>query len=201
MAERWTQERRRQHTRDVLLDAAAEVFAARGFEGASLDEIAETAGYTRGAIYKHFGDKAEMFMAVNERLNERMLEAFRDIADPAVPPSEVDLAAVAKTWRSTLSPDPRTQALGAEFNLYLLRNPEARARVAGQRRHVAETIAGFIDEMAARTGFRTRIPSLTIARIVLASTSGIEISAVLDGEDDLYEPFLSLLVTAWEPGP
>ena len=55
--ERWTQERRRQHTRDLLLDAAEEVFAKKGFEGASLEEIADTAGYTRGAIYKHFGGK------------------------------------------------------------------------------------------------------------------------------------------------
>ena len=52
VTERWTQERRRQHTRELLLDAAEEVFARRGFEGASLEEIAEAAGYTRGAIYK-----------------------------------------------------------------------------------------------------------------------------------------------------
>ena len=62
MAERWTQERRREHTRNLLLDAAEEVFTAKGFEGASLDEIADTAGYTRGAIYKHFADKADLFL-------------------------------------------------------------------------------------------------------------------------------------------
>ena len=54
VAERWTQERRREHTRNLLLDAAKEAFSRKGFEGASLEEIAEAAGYTRGAIYKHF---------------------------------------------------------------------------------------------------------------------------------------------------
>src|SRR2546430_17321371 len=76
VAERWTQERRREHTRNLLLDAAKQVFAQRGFEGASLEEIAEAAGYTRGAIYKHFGSKEELFLAVNKRFNEQFLETF-----------------------------------------------------------------------------------------------------------------------------
>src|SRR2546430_8969285 len=54
--EKLTPERRRQLTRDTLLDAAAVVFARRGFHGASLEEIAETAGVTRGALYKHLID-------------------------------------------------------------------------------------------------------------------------------------------------
>ena len=61
--EKWTPERRRQLTRDTLIEAAAAVFARRGFHGASLDEIAETAGFTRGAIYKNFADKEDLFFA------------------------------------------------------------------------------------------------------------------------------------------
>src|SRR3954449_7373550 len=80
--ERWTQERRRQHTRDLLLDAAEEVFARKGFQGASLEEIAETAGYTRGAIYKHFGSKEELFLEANKRFNERYVHSFIDVIDP-----------------------------------------------------------------------------------------------------------------------
>src|SRR5436309_8046773 len=71
--ERWTPERRRELTRTALVDAAAEVFARRGFHDASLDEIAETAGFTRGAIYKNFGIKEELFYAVGERQNELTL--------------------------------------------------------------------------------------------------------------------------------
>src|SRR4051812_4970750 len=82
-AERWTQERRRQHTRDLLLDAAEQVFAKRGFEGASLEEIAETAGYTRGAIYKHFGGKEELFLEANTRFNERYVQAFAELVEPS----------------------------------------------------------------------------------------------------------------------
>src|SRR5262249_10424519 len=85
MPERWTPERRRQLTRDALLDAAASVFAKRGFHGASLDEIAATAGYTRGAIYKHFADKDELLHEVCVRLNERSFAEFDDMPSVRVP--------------------------------------------------------------------------------------------------------------------
>ena len=52
------------------------MFAKRGFSGASLDEIAETAGYTRGAIYKHFADKEEMLHAACARLNDHVIAEF-----------------------------------------------------------------------------------------------------------------------------
>jgi AcrR family transcriptional regulator len=197
VAERWTQERRRQHTRDLLLDAAADVFATRGFEGASLEEIADTAGYTRGAIYKHFGGKEELFLAVTKRSNERFLQAFLDVIDPAIPLESLDLASIAKRWHDMLSRDPRQYALGAEFNLYVVRNPDVRQRVAAQRRAIAEMIASFIDDQAARIGETLRMPSLTLARIVLAASDGLELAGYLDGTDDLHEPFLQLLVSAW----
>jgi AcrR family transcriptional regulator len=196
MAERWTRERRRQHTRDVLLEAAEEIFVQRGFEGASLEEIAETAGYTRGAIYKHFGTKEELFFAVNERFNERFLENFVGIGSA----EDLDLAAIAKRWYDLQTHDVRMYALGAEFNLYLLRNPDARERVVGQRRARAEMIASFIDEQAARSGLTLKMPSITFARLVLATTDGLEIATFLDGTPgDLYEPFLQLLSSIWEP--
>jgi AcrR family transcriptional regulator len=198
--ERWTRERRRQHTRDLLLDAAEGIFAAKGFEGASLDEIADTAGYTRGAIYKHFANKEDLFMAVNQRFNERFLTGFLDLIDPSTEPEDLDLAAMAKRWHDLQKRDiTRGYALGAEFSLYVLRNPHVRDRVAEQRRATAQMIADFMTEQAARLGVGFRIPPLTLARIALAAGDGLEIASYLDKtDDDLYEPFLELLLSAWE---
>ena len=72
MVERWTRERRLEHTRSLLLDAAEEVFAEKGFMAASLDDIAHAAGYTKGAIYKHFAAKEDLFLAVLARHEERL---------------------------------------------------------------------------------------------------------------------------------
>lgn len=198
--ERWTRERRRQHTRDVLLDAAEEVFARRGFEGASLEEIAEAAGFTRGAIYKNFGGKEDLFLAVNHRFNERMLQGFLDALDPSQPLDAQDLGAMAKRWYGMQTHDPSFYALSAEFNLFLLRNPEARARAAEQRRAVAEMIARFMDQQQNLLGLKSRIPSLVLARIVLAAGDGLELATQLDPDGaDLYEPFLEMIVSVLEP--
>ena len=54
-------------TRNKLLDAAAEVFFVKGVAGASLSEVAQAAGLTRGAIYWHFKDKVDLFDALMQR--------------------------------------------------------------------------------------------------------------------------------------
>src|SRR3954470_11334953 len=108
MPERWTQERRREHTRSLLLDAAEEVFTAKGFEGASLDEIADRAGYTRGAIYKHFADKADLFLEMNSRFNEQVFSGFQDVIDAGIPTREFDVAEIAKRWHAFQQPFERS---------------------------------------------------------------------------------------------
>jgi AcrR family transcriptional regulator len=195
VAERWTPERRRQHTRDVLLDAAEDVFARRGFEGAALEEIAEAAGYTRGAIYKNFGSKEELFLAVNHRFNERFLSTFA--YPPGTDASSVDLVDVARHWHAMdKAEEPRDIAIGLEFQLYLLRNPEARARVAEQQQRLIEMVAAFMEEQAARIGVSWRIPVTTVARLVMATVDGLRLAQQLDESDeDLYVPFLEALMS------
>ena len=83
MVERWTRERRLEHTRALLLDAAEEVFAEKGFTPATLDDIAHTAGYTKGAIYKHFAAKEDLFLAVSDRYWRRYFDNFAEVLSAA----------------------------------------------------------------------------------------------------------------------
>ena len=133
VAERWTRERRLEHTRGVLLDAAEEVFVKRGFGGAALEDIAEAAGYTRGAIYSHFGAKEELFLAVVERHLLRFLNGFEDVIGSFESFEDLDVAQFAERWRELTIAEPDSAALGYEFSLFLLRNPGARERLAAQR--------------------------------------------------------------------
>ena len=197
-AERWTQERRRQHTRDLLLDAAEQVFGKRGFEGASLDEIADTAGYTRGAIYKHFGGKEELFLETNTRFNERYIQSFAELVDASDSLESLDLPAIARRWRDMNRSETERYALGAEFNLYVLRHPEYRERVAAQRRRNVERVATMIEQQAVRFGLKLRMPAMTVARVALAASDGIEMASHFDDDDTLYEAFVEMLLSAWE---
>ncbi len=67
MQERLNRQERKSQTRERLIDAAAVVFAQRGFEAASLDEVAAAAGYTKGAVYSNFASKTDLFIALIER--------------------------------------------------------------------------------------------------------------------------------------
>jgi AcrR family transcriptional regulator len=189
--ERLTPERRRQQTRDVLIAAATEVFARRGFEGASLEEIAETAGFTRGAIYKNFDGKEDLFFAVIDVLNEQVIEAFRAIAADSASPGDWDIARLANLWRASVG-ESELFAMSKEYELYVLRNPDARPRAVAHRRNQRDLVAAFIEEVTDHTGMTLRLPAPTLASIILAAADGITYAARIDG-DDLFAPFLELL--------
>src|SRR6201988_1036651 len=116
MVERWTRERRLEHTRSLLLDAAGEVFAEKGFMAASLDDIASAAGYTKGAIYKHFATKEDLFLEVSDRYWHRYFDNFADVMSSADKIGSGELDEISARWRQ-LSRDRGAEhaALGHEF--------------------------------------------------------------------------------------
>lgn len=197
--ERWTRERRVQHTRDLLLDAAEKLFAERGLGGASLEDIADAAGYTRGAIYAHFGSKEELFLAVIERQRQRFLDGFTDVVSSFHRLSDLNLDELSSRWRELMSGDAeQAAALGHEFTLFLVRNPEARDRVAAQRAETVRWLADYITDGAKRIGGTLTIPAETLARVILATNEGVTLHSHVDGED-LYRPFMELVISSIRP--
>jgi AcrR family transcriptional regulator len=190
--EKLTRERRRQQTRDVLVAAATEVFAQRGYEGASLEEIADAAGFTRGAIYKNFAGKEDLFFAVTDRLNEQVIDAFREIAPDSPDATDWDVSRLAAMWRASVDGFEDLLAIGKEYELYVLRNPGARERAVAHRRKQRALVAAFIDEVAQRSGMTLRLPATTLASVILAAADGLAYAARVDGED-LFAPFLEVL--------
>src|SRR5258705_8511962 len=73
-------------TRERLLDAAERVFRERGVTHSTLAEIAAAAGHTRGAVYWHFKDKADLVSAMSERatltLDTMLGESIGETDDP-----------------------------------------------------------------------------------------------------------------------
>ncbi|MGA8545327.1 TetR/AcrR family transcriptional regulator [Mycobacterium sp.] len=195
MVERWTRERRLEHTRSLLLDAAEAVFAEKGFTPATLDDIADTAGYTKGAIYKHFAAKEDLFLAVSDRYWRRYFDNFAEVLSGAAELGAHELDEIAQRWRQ-LSNDRGAEhaALGLEFSLYLLRNPEAKERVAAKRLEVLEALAKFIAEGIDQLGGALLIPPLTFAHVLVATTDSVVLGSQLD-DVDLFRPTLQMYVS------
>jgi AcrR family transcriptional regulator len=196
VAEKWTPERRRQLTRDALVDAAAEVFARRGFEGATLEEIAETAGYTRGAIYKHFDGKEELFFAVLDKRIEAQFKPFSDVLERGRE-AAADPAQLSEAWHQVLSRESQWVVLDLEFRLYALRNPEVRERWVAHEQELRRVIVKFMEDHLEAAGLRLRIPAETLAAIVVPTSQGLVEWSQLDPDSgDMFAAFLDLIMTA-----
>jgi AcrR family transcriptional regulator len=197
VVEKLTPERRRELTRTTLIDAAADVFARRGFHAASLEEIAETAGFTRGAIYKNFENKEELFFAVIERRIEAQLKAFSDafIKEGA---AAMDAEKLVTIWNGIFDRrSPDWLALDLEFRLFALRNPEARELWVAHEREFHQLVARFIKEQGEALGVSINLSPDKLAGIVVPASQGFWQWAALDPQQaDLYGAFLELLISA-----
>ena len=180
----------------LLLDAAEEVFAEKGFTAASLDDIAQAAGYTKGAIYKHFATKEDLFLAVSDRHWRRYFDNFAEVLSAATEVGARELDDVAERWRQiSLERGAAHAALGHEFALYLLRNPEVRERVSAKRAEVVEALAHFAAEGVERMGGALLVPPETFAQVLIATSDSVVINSHLDGVD-LFRPMLEMYVSA-----
>lgn len=100
-----------EQTRHKLLDAAEQLFLQRGVSRTSLNDIATAAGTTRGAIYWHFEDKADLFNAMMERVTLPLEQALQSAAQPgtdAQPPLKALLGNLMLALRATMH-DPQTR--------------------------------------------------------------------------------------------
>ena len=142
---------RQAQTRQQVLEAAARVFARRGFVAATLDEVADEANYTKGAVYSNFGSKEDLFLAVLGQRLESQVEFFRGLAERAQVEPARDLPGLLPQLNDT---DEVWCLLEFEFWLYALRNPPIRARMAELyrqfRAHLAPLAVPFAsDELEA----------------------------------------------------
>jgi AcrR family transcriptional regulator len=81
-AARLTRAERSAHTRRELLEAAERRFFLRGYHGTTIDDIADEAGYTKGAIYSTFKSKAGLFLALFDEVMDRRLQELRELFAP-----------------------------------------------------------------------------------------------------------------------
>src|SRR5215212_6813407 len=121
-----TRAERREQTRNDLIGAADRCFVEGGFHPTSLDQIADAAGYTKGAVYSNFASKEDLFFAVYERRAERSAETTEaTIAEAPDPITGIERVSRAGVERRA-SVDDGWLAVFFEFWAHVLRHPELR---------------------------------------------------------------------------
>ena len=169
-------------TRSSLLDAAERVFLAKGVAGTSLNDIAVAAGTTRGAIYWHFKDKADLFNAMMDRvampLQQVLLLLEADDEDP--------LPALKKALRSGLRQtvtDPQTRRV-FEVATHKVEYVDSLCAIRERHLHMRglwiERFRQVLLKSAAARGVRLAMPATTAAQGLHALMDGLVQNWLLD---------------------
>jgi AcrR family transcriptional regulator len=202
---RETRAEKQARTRAELIAAAAIVFARRGYGGASVEEIAEEAGYSHGAVYSNFAGKADLFLAVFE---DYMAERVGELAEtqaalPADAPLETRARALADQWMQRLGRDRESVLLHMEFIANGDRDPELARRFGTRSAAMREAVAQYIAAYQEEAGVELALPADDLAMVLRALGIGLAIESLVSPDavrDELYGDFVELLVKLLREG-
>lgn len=164
-----------QETRNRLLDTAEHIFSVRGVTRTSLAEIAEAAGVTRGAVYWHFKNKADLFGAMMERVTEPLSQSTSSIGDVMLENPIGHIKASAMGVLLLLAGDERTQRV---FDIVNHKCEYVDEMEALRMRHHDSCMA-CIDHV--ETGFKNAIKKGLLPRGSNARRAARGLHALIDG--------------------
>lgn len=182
----------REETRQRIFEAAAGVFAEHGVAGATIEQIASAAGFTRGAFYSNFAGKDELAVAMLEDHLARSQAHNRALLDSHAEPAAFVQALRADEGRED-DPLHRNPLLQVELMLYVARTPELRPALG---RHLA-TMRALVGEIAASTVSAAR-PGLDLepARLgmaLVAIEDGLRLHRLIDPDSTPADAFVEVL--------
>ncbi|CAB3758995.1 hypothetical protein LMG29739_03042 [Paraburkholderia solisilvae] len=175
---RLTREQSKDQTRLRLLDAAQVIFMKKGFVGASVEDIAETAGYTRGAFYSNFRSKPELFLELLRRDHEAMQADLHGIFSEGATRAEMEASVL--QYYSRLPFRNECFLLWVEAKLLAARDARFRTRFNAFLHEKREELTAYISEFSARVGTPLPLPAATLAMGFIGLVDGVQFLYTID---------------------
>jgi AcrR family transcriptional regulator len=176
--ERIPQQVRTQTTRRKLLRSAEHIFARDGFEAASIEDIAEAAGYSRGAFYANFKSKEDLFMALLEDFVRRRVADVESLMERANSPKEQ--AELLRDYYAHIAIQRQWALIFLEYKLFAARHPKARARLQQRLRGLRAGGAQILHRLSTALGHRTPVSSMTAAVAMGALSNALLLEQLVD---------------------
>jgi AcrR family transcriptional regulator len=172
-----SREQKRQANRERILLAARQVFGARGYQAATIEEIADEAGLSNGAIYYNFASKEELFMALlDARMEERLAHVRQTLAIDAQPGTflrvlEREALDISRTFKESRE----WRLLMLEFVGYAARNPKFGERLRAHQRELHAAVVEILEQHAQAPGITASMPIDGLATTITALLDGLAI--------------------------
>jgi AcrR family transcriptional regulator len=179
----------RDDTREKLFEAAAQVFEEQGIGGASIEDLAAAAGFTRGAFYSNFKSKDELIIAMLEDHVEQTIRRNLDLL--ARHQNLADFIDALKTMdRSQQDPLGRSPLLHMEMILFVARAEKRRPELAKRLRARRKLIVDIVETKARKSGKNGPLHPAWIASVVLALEDGFRLHRLIDPDTTPADSFL-----------
>ncbi len=188
---RLTREQSRDQTRQRLFDAAQSIFLTKGFVAASVEDIAELAGYTRGAFYSNFASKSDLFLQLLKRDHENVMADMRAIFDAGETRQQMEASVL--HYYSTHFRDNECFLLWMEGKLQAARDPEFRVGFTACLRELREATTEYVSQFSERVGTPLPMPARELAIGLLALSDGMQFSFAFDPQGVTAETTESVL--------
>ncbi|MEO6989458.1 MAG: TetR/AcrR family transcriptional regulator [Aquihabitans sp.] len=174
-----TRRDRQAQTRERLLEVAAEVLIEGGYRAATLERIAELAGFSKGAVYSNFEGKEDLTLAVLDRHFAHRLEYLQ--AALLAAPETLDARVQAFTsWWEEMVGHEAWGVLILEFSSATRDRPQIQAQLAEREQMIIDFTAGMVEAEAQRFSVDLPLPSREVASILVSLGSGLAFSRMLD---------------------
>jgi len=172
-----SREEKKALTRQRLLDAAAIVFGRKGVASASLDDVADVAGLTKGAVYSNFSNKEELIAAVlDQRLGEPSFAIPPGI--DADLPQDQQASIAGQQFMHLVDVEREAYLLELEFMLYLARNPEKANATRYEER--LQAMAELMAQRAGEAGVSLPLPAKELAAGLFALGTGLALERLVN---------------------
>lgn len=194
---RLTRKMSQELTRERLLDSARRCFARNGYDGSSVDRIAEEAGFSKGAFYSNFDSKESILLEILARHHEDYVADLRAIIDQAA--SADELSAAMERWSDMRNKEPEWANLNIELQLHAQRNARFRPKYSDYFRRYRGALAELIGLRFEKVARQPPAPVDDLAAVLIALADGLALQRALSdpGGPEMTGTMLGLVSDGW----
>ena len=197
MSPHLTRNEKQAKTRSALLKSAAKLICRKGITEASVDDVAQHAGYTKGAFYSNFKNKEELFLVMLDERYAAELEGLEaHLPGEGEPADEVRESA--EDFIRFIRSDPEWPRLYFEFVVHAARNPEFREELATRNRAMRERIGEVIRNWAADFSAQPPFSYEDLGQMLFCMADGFLIQQLI--EPDIDETLYATMNTTFFRG-
>lgn len=188
---RLTREDSRELTLQRLVEAAQKLIAKKGFAASSVEDIAEAAGYSRGAFYSNFASKDDLFIELLRRDHQAGMEEFKTLMNDAVPLEIIH--ARARDLYSCIYRDQEQFLYWTEARMRSIRDARFRAKLNALMAEKRTEVTGFITYYFKRAGVTPTLPPVQMATGLMSLVEGMTLFTLSSPMDVTQEMMQTIL--------